>query len=241
MKNKATVLYRVHDVIRVVRSQRVILDSDLAKLYGVPTKRLNEAVKRNSARFPSDFMFPLNQAEVSETQRNPQQNWVSTPQRLDNEGVAGSRSQFATLNAQSTGDKGVIDDTHFSEAPSKRGKNVKHLPYAFTEHGAVMAAMVLNSPKATQMSVFIVRTFMRMRDHLLSTAVLSKRLTEIEKSMLTYDAALVDIYEQIQPLRVPPPEPERKRIGFNVNEKPEPYRARTVKKQRTNKNAQPQG
>jgi len=124
MQNKATVLYRVHDVIRIVRSQRVILDSDLAKLYGVPTKRLNEAVKRNISRFPSDFMFPLNQAEVSEKQRNPQQNWGSTSQRLDNEGVAGSRSQFATLNAQSAGDKGVIDDTHFSEAPSKRGKNV---------------------------------------------------------------------------------------------------------------------
>jgi len=227
MESKTTVLYQVHDVIRVIRNQRVILDADLAKLYGVPTKRLNEAVKRNSARFPHDFMFQLKQAEVTELQAKPID--------ADDAEFVCSRSQIATLNVQLSEDEGLADDTLVLGIVSKRGQNVKHLPYAFTEHGAVMAAMMLNSPKATKMSVFIVRTFMRMRDHLLSTAVLTRRLTEIEKSMLTYDAALVDIYETIQPLRSPPPEPERKRIGFNVNEKQEPYRVRPGKKPRTKK------
>ena len=222
--SKTAALYSVRDVIRVVRNQRVILDSDLAKWYGVPTKRLNEAVKRNIARFPSDFMFTLTQAEALEILRNPQQITALNAQDLDNEPLVRSRSQFATLNAQHLGNQGV------AEKAKDRGRNVKYLPNAFTEHGAAMAAMVLNSRKATEMSVFIVRTFIRMREHLLTTTVLAKRLAEIEKSQLTHDDALIDLYEKIQPLLAPPPEPERKRIGFNVSEKRVTYRTRKSKK-----------
>jgi ORF6N domain len=104
------------DVARLIhslRDQRVILDADLAGLYGVPTKRLNEQVKRNASRFPSDFVFRLTAEEAEQCQR--------------------SRSQFATL---------------------KRGKNIKSLPFAFTEHGALMTANILNSPRAVAMSVY---------------------------------------------------------------------------------------
>ena len=223
MANKATVFYRVRDVIRVVRSQRVILDSDLAKLYGVPTKRLNEAVKRNIARFPRDFMFQLKQVEGAELRAKR-----TAAYDVDE---ACSRSQIATLNAQDVDGEGITE-----VSPSaRRGRNVKYLPYAFTEHGAIMAAMVLNSPKATEMSVFIVRTFMKMREQMLSTAVHARQLAEMEKKLLTHDAALIDLYEQIQPLLVPPPEPERKRIGFNVCEEKQPYHTGTGKKHRTKK------
>jgi|GEM_PF-4669453 len=154
MESKTTVLYRVHDVIRTVRNQRVIIDSDLAKLYGVPTKRLNEAVKRNSARFPHDFMFQLKQSEVTALQ--------AKPINADDAELVCSRSQIATLNVQPLKDEGLTEDALVLGMVSKRGQNIKHLPYAFTE-------------------------------------------------------------------------PERKRIGFNVNEKQEGYRVRPSKKPRTKK------
>ena len=221
MASKATALYSVRDVIRVIRNQRVILDADLAKLYGVATKRLNEAVKRNSTRFPRDFMFQLKQSEVAGLQV------------IDGEDSTCSRSQNATLNAQPVDYKQIMK----KELSTKRGLNVKYLPYAFTEHGAAMAAMVLNSPKATEMSVFIVRTFMRIREQLLASTAHAKRLAEIEKTLLTHDSALIDLYEQIRPLLLPPPEPERKRIGFCAKEKQATYRARPSKKRRAKKEA----
>ena len=111
----------IQDRIIVLRGQRVLVDRDLAMLYGVASKRLNEQVKRNPGKFPADFMFQLTRDEVAE--------------------VLASRSQNATL---------------------KRGQNVKHLPYAFTEHGAIQAANILNSPAATAMSVHVVRAFVHL-------------------------------------------------------------------------------
>ena len=133
MKDDLPELSREHvkECIHAVRGQRVMLDADLAAVYGVTTKRLNEQVKRNQQRFPIDFGFQLSLEEAQELQR--------------------SRSQIATL---------------------KRGQNIKYRPYAFTEHGAIMAATVLNSPQAVQMSVFVVRAFIKMR------AVLSDSLRE---------------------------------------------------------------
>ena len=116
---------QVQAMIVTVRGLRVILATDLAELYGVQTKALNQAVKRNIDRFPTDFLFQLT--------------WEESEQ------IFCSRSQFVTL---------------------KRGKNIKYLPYAFTEHGAIMAANVLNSPKAIEMSVFVVRAFIKMRETL---------------------------------------------------------------------------
>ena len=134
----------IETLILNLRGQKVILDSDLAELYDVPTKRLNEQVKRNADRFPEDFLFQLTGEEAEEMRR--------------------SRSQFATL---------------------KQGQNIKYLPFAFTEHGAIMAATILNSPEAVAMSVFVVRAFLQMREQLAANAAILKRLAEIDKTLLT--------------------------------------------------------
>jgi len=160
-------------LIQTIRGQRVILASDLAKLYGIPTKRLNEQVRRNLGRFPSDFMFQLTVAERDE--------------------AAVLRSQIATL---------------------KQGQHQKYRPFAFTEHGAIMAANVLNSPQAVAMSVFIVRAFVQQREVIAANEAILKRLAEIDKTLLLHDKALRDIYQKLLPLLQPPPEPPKPKIGF---------------------------
>ena len=159
-------------LIHTIRDQRVILASDLAKLYGVRTLRLNEAIKRNKVRFPSDFLFQLTRIEALEH----------------------STSQIAILKAQ--------------------GANIKHLPYAFTEHGAIMAANVLNSPQAVAMSVYVIRAFIQQREVLTANEAILKRLAEIDKTLLQHNAALRDVYQKLLPLLQPPPDPPRPKIGF---------------------------
>jgi len=105
-------------------------------------------------------------------------------------------------------------------------RNVRFLPYAFTEHGAIMAATVLNSPQAVRMSVFVVRAFVKMREYLLNRAELEKRLSGIEKTLLAHDTALRDVYQKIRPLLLPPPNPPRKQIGFGVKERRTRYSVR---------------
>ena len=174
------------DRIRTLRGVKVILDADLAAIYGVATRVLNQAVKRNAEKFPADFMFRLTRDEA--------------------EGLHRSRSQSVTL---------------------KRGQNIKYLPYAFTEHGAIMAASVLNSPRAVEMSVFVVRAFVKMREQLQATATLARRLAEVERALLTHDAALRDLYQKLRPLLLlPPGNPPRKPIGFSVKEGRARYAAR---------------
>ncbi|MBN1672886.1 MAG: ORF6N domain-containing protein [Kiritimatiellae bacterium] len=172
---------RVVPRILEIRERRVILDSDLAKIYGVPTFRFNEAVKRNRNRFPADFMFRL------------------TPR------------EFQFLTSQN--------------AMSKTGRGGRRtLPYAFTEHGAVMAANVLRSPRAVQMSVFVVRAFVRMRAALADTRDLAAKLAALEKELKerldVQEAAIVDILQRIMDVIDPPalPEPPPKKIGFAVKE-----------------------
>ena len=166
---------KIEQRILLIRGEKVIIDADLAGFYGVPTKRLNEQVKRNKERFPEDFMFQLSKEEWEDFQS--------------------LRSQNATL---------------------KRGQHRKYLPYVFTEHGAIMAANVLNSHQAIKMSVFIVRAFVKMREQLMATATLAKRLAEVEKLLLVHDSALRDLYQKIQPLLMPPEEPKKKKAisGF---------------------------
>ena len=161
----------VTNLIITVRSQRVILDTDLAKLYGVPTFRFNEAVKRNRHRFPEDFLLQLTREEVE-----------------------GMTSQSAMSK------------------PGSGGRRT--LPWAFTEHGALQASNVLNSSRAVAMSVYIIRAFIRLREVLAESHVMAKRLAEVEKTLVTHDAALVDLYQKIRPLLLPPPDPPRKKIGF---------------------------
>jgi len=221
--SEATNLYAVKSVIRIIRNQRVILDSDLAKLYGVTTKALNQAIKRNADKFPSDFMFQLDRKEV---RMEGAPNGASNLYLPQNKQVEDLRSQIVTLNSQHHDNQDVTTLPLENIGKNKQGKHVKHLPFAFTEHGATMAAMVLNSSKATAMSVFIVRTFIRMREQLMANAANAKRLAEIEKTLLTHDSAIVDLYEQIQPLLLPLPTPASKRIGFGVKEKRASYRAR---------------
>jgi hypothetical protein len=175
------VVYTTDDIttlILTVRGKRVILDRDLATLYGVPTFRFNEAVKRNHNRFPEDFMFQLTGDEV------------------------------ARLTSQI--------------AMSKSGRGGRRtLPYAFTEHGTVMAANVLRSPRAIQMSVFVVRAFIRMQQMLIEQRGLARKLAELEKELTSrldiHETAINEMLRQIGRLLSPPPEaePPKKRIGLD--------------------------
>jgi hypothetical protein len=164
----------VERMIHEVRGRKVMIDADLAALYGVTTKRLNEQVKRNRERFPPDFMFRLIRMEVEKL----------------------NRSRFAT--------------------GSQKHRDPRFLPFVFTEHGAIMAANVLNSRRAIRMSVFVVRAFVNMRSELMARSEMEKRLTQAEKVLLSHDSSLRDLYEKIRPLLLPPPDPPRRRIGFGV-------------------------
>jgi len=171
---------QIDGMIRTIRGTRVMLDRDLAQIYGVPTKAFNQAVKRNAARFPEDFMFRLTKDEA--------------------DAVRVSRSQIVTL---------------------KRGQNVKYLPYAFTEYGALMAANILNSPRAVQMSIFVVRAFAKMREALLASPHLAKKLAALEKKLTArldvHESAIVQVLQDVMQILnspPPPPEPPKPRIGF---------------------------
>lgn len=184
---------RIDPLILTLRGQKVILDADLAGLYGVQTKALNQAVKRNADRFPEDLMFQLTSQEWNNLKS---QIVTSSSEHADEEEVRSLRSQFVTLK---TG----------------RGQHRKYMPFAFTEHGAMMAAMVLNSPEAVAMSLFVIRAFVRMREQLAANATILKRLAEIDKTLLEHDQTLGLVWEQLQPLLAPPPDPPKLRIGFH--------------------------
>jgi hypothetical protein len=171
-KSSVTVLDRIR--IFEMRGQSVMLDSDLALLYGVTTKRFTEQFRRNRNRFPADFAFQLSREESDSL-----------------------RSQFASLK------------------PAGRGQHRKYLPWVFTEHGAIMAATILNSPRAVAMSVYVVRAFVKIRRELLADATLEKRLAQIEKTLIAHDVSLRDVYEKIRPLLLPAPERPKRRIGFH--------------------------
>ena len=164
--------------ILIVRGHRVMLDIDLARLYGVGVKVLNQAVRRNARRFPPDFML-----------------------QLDWEEFRALRSQNVTLDTE-----------------GGRGGHRKYLPLVFTEHGAIMAATVLNSQRAAAMSVYVVRAFVRMREELLGRANLEKRLAEIERALIGHDTALRHLYQKIKPLLLPPPAEATREIGFHVKD-----------------------
>jgi hypothetical protein len=155
-----------------VRGRRVILDADLAHLYDVPTKRFNEAFKRNQHRFPEDFAFRLSPDEVENL-----------------------RSQFATSSSGHGGRR--------------------YLPWVFTEHGALMAANILRSERAAEMSVYVVRAFVKQREVLASNAIILKRLAEIDKTLLEHDSGLRLLWSRLQPLLSPSPVPPKPRIGFH--------------------------
>ena len=186
----------VEPLIVVIRNQRVILDADLARLYGVPTKRFNEAFKRNHQRFPDDFAFQLTKAELNNL-----------------------RSQLAALRVQPLESRG--DNPNWSQfaTSSSRHRGAVYRPWAFTEHGALMAANILRSERAVHMSVFVIRAFVRLREHIAANQAILKRLAEIDKTLLEHDSALVDVYEKLLPLLQPAPDEPKRRIGFDRDRK----------------------
>jgi phage regulator Rha-like protein len=174
MSKQITVLAkRTESKIRLIRGQRVILDADLAELYGVSAKQLNQQVKRNARRFPDDFMFQLSAEEL-----------------------ANLRSQIVTSSSSHGGRR--------------------YLPYAFTEHGAIMAASILNSERADEMSLFVVRAFIRMREALAANQLIIAKLSELERRVEGHDSDIQELIEAIRELMKPPPATNR-RIGFALS------------------------
>jgi phage regulator Rha-like protein len=181
-------------LIHEIRGDRVMLDSDLRSIYGVETKALNRAVKRNRDRFPKDFVFQLSENE-----------WKKLRYQTGTSSLGGEhqplRYQIGTSSLRHGG---------------RRSR-----PYAFAEHGAIMAANVLNSRRAVQMSVFVVRAFLKMREALRGTPELARKLAELEKKLTgrldVHEAAIVQVLREVMQILNPAPEPEppRRRIGFH--------------------------
>lgn len=188
-------LERIQARILVLRGVRVILDADLAALYGVPTKRLNEQVKRNARRFPEDFMFQLTREEARELARLRSQFATLNPQAAERQLVSSNRSQFAT--------------------GSWRHRDPRFLPYAFTEHGAVQAANVLNSETAIAMGVQAVRAFNQLRRMFADHRALAAKLAELEKRVGGHDAHLAAVVQAIRQLAAGATARPRRKIGFH--------------------------
>ncbi len=168
---------RIAQSIRLLRGQKVLLDAQLAALYGVTTARLNQQVRRNRERFPADFLFEL------------------TPE------------EFSALMLQTATSKG-----------GRGGR--RRLPFAFTEHGAIMAATVLNSPRAVEMTVYIVRAFVKLRELLASNKDLARKLSALERSLVALDLKtqrqFKEVYEATRAL-MDSPQPKRRGIGFTAD------------------------
>ena len=171
-KTAIVVTRKVDSKIFVLRGQRVILDTDLAELYGVQVRHLNQQVKRNAKRFPPAFRFQLSAHELK---------------ILRSQNVISSESHGGT----------------------------RYRPYAFTEHGAIMAATVLNSERAIEMSVFVVLAFVRMRRAIAANRQVLAKLAEVERRLETHDADIQDLMDAIREL-INPPDPPRRRIGFET-------------------------
>lgn len=184
--------------IRHVRDVAVILDADPAAIYGVPTKRLNEQVKRNKDRFPADFAF----VPTAEERRSLR---LNEPETIGSQVDKGNRSQFATG----------------SNSAKHRDKRAR--PYASTEHGALMAANVLRSAAAVKMSFFIVRDFVRQRELLAGNEAILRSLAEIDKTLLLHDSGSRDLYQKPLPLLQSPAAPKRE-LDFHVRERTATYR-----------------
>src|SRR6266566_9842589 len=192
----------IESAIYLLRGQRVMLDSDLAAIYRVTTKRLNEQLKRNRSRFPDDFAFQLTTEEF----RN-------------------SKSQIATSSLMS---QSVTSSGHGGR---------RKLPWAFTEHGALMLASVLNSEVAVQASVRVVRAFVRLREMVTANVQLAAKLEQLERRLDSHDEAIVELFAALKRL-LESPEPSRRReIGFHVREKAARYRVHHKSKIR-NRNSQ---
>ena len=165
--------------IYLIRGQKVMLDVDIAELYDVPTKRLNEQVKRNVDRFPSDFAFQL------------------------------TAEEWRSLKIQ----KDELDRSQIATGPQKH-RDPRFLPWVFTEHGAIMAATVLNSQQAVAMSVHVVRAFVKLREMLSTNKELAHKLSQLENKIERHDGEIKAIFNAIRQLMASPPETKKRKIGF---------------------------
>ena len=163
---------KIQQRILLIRGEKVIVDADLAEFYGVPTKALNQAVRRNKERFPSDFMFQLSKNEKTEVITN-----CDHLQKL----------KFSPVN-----------------------------PLVFTEHGALMAASILNSDRAVEVSLFIVRAFVALRRAISEHKELARKITQLELKLADHDDHIIAIIQTIKELSGPQPVPKKRRIGFNA-------------------------
>lgn len=182
----------IENKIYLIRGQKVMLDSDMAELYGVATKHLNQQIKRNIERFPKDFMLQLTEREA-----------------------ASMRSQIVT---------GSDTDAIRPQNATASKRNIRHLPFAFTEHGVIMAASVLNSRRAIDVSVYVVRAFVRLRRMLAVNKELAHKLAELERKVESHDGAIRSLVTAIRQL-MQEPAPKEKKIGFIVKERSAVYRA----------------
>jgi len=171
-ENSLIPIERIEKAILLIRSQKVILDRDLAELYDVPTKVLNQAVKRNLKRFPDDFMFQLSPEEF--------ENW---------------KSQIVTSN-------------------SAIRMGIRKRPFAFTEHGVAMLSGVLNSDRAIEVNIAIMRAFVKLREILATHKDLARKLEELERKLGQHDTHFQAVFEAIRQLMAPPPPQPKRRIGF---------------------------
>jgi hypothetical protein len=170
--------------IQLIRGQRVILDTDLAAFYGETTKRLNQQVNRNAARFPEGFMFQLNEDEF-----------------------ANLRLQFATSSLKET-----------NNARGHGGR--RYAPLAFTEHGAIMASMVLASPRATELSVHVVKAFVELRAIAATHSAMANQLHKLHRTVSHHDKAINELMDSMQALLAPPAAPPKRQIGFITDDAP---------------------
>ena len=185
---------RLEPLIFRVRGHRVVLDADLARLYGSTTKALNQSINRNRERFPIDFAFRLTTKEFTDLRSQTE---TLSAQPVDSTNETGNRSQIVT--------------------GSQKHRSRDFRPWVFTEHGALMAANVLRSEQAVQMSVFLVRAFVRLREQVAANTAILKRLAEIDKTLLEHDSALRDLYRKLLPLLEPRADPPARAIGFHTD------------------------
>ena len=196
-------IQRIAQAIFVLRGQKVMLDYDLATLYGVEARVLNQAVKRNASRFPVDFMFQISAEEMEKV------------------------SQVVIPPAQERTEKKVTNSSQFVTSSRKyRGK--RYRPYAFTEQGVAMLSSILNSERAVKVNIAIMRAFVRLRDVLETNRELARKFDELEKRVGKHDEKIDATLEAIRQLMAPPTKPRRE-IGFHVREKAPRYRARKLR------------
>jgi hypothetical protein len=192
MAKKSTLVSQteIESAILLLRGEKVLLDADLARLYGVTTKALNQAVRRNLGRFPDDFMFQLGADEAKALRSQAVTLKPATKTKSLN------RSQFVT--------------------GSQRHRDPRYRPYAFTEQGVAMLSSVLRSHRAVQVNIEIMRAFVRLRKILAANADLARRLDELERRVGDHDGQFVNVIQAIRKLMEPPPAPKRRRIGFHI-------------------------